>query len=54
MRNVLVDPPADAAEPMTIPGKVTCRGLIDSQGFGLTIVPVTLTPCCVEYPVTPF
>jgi hypothetical protein len=51
--NVPADPAAPAADPMTMPGNVTCKGVIEMKGFALMDTPVSEIPCCVEYPVWP-
>src|SRR5271170_2015377 len=51
--NVPADPAVDVADPITIPGKLTCSGVTERKGLALTTVPVRVMPCSVEYPLTP-
>lgn len=50
---MLADPLVDTEDPTMRLGKLTCSGLMVMNGFALTILPVRVMPCCVEYPATP-
>lgn len=53
MMKVLADPAVAAADPMTMPGKSTSKGLIEMKGLGLTLFPVREIGASVEKPVCP-
>lgn len=53
MMKVLPEPATAAADPLTMPGKSTSKGLIEMKGLALTLFPVREIGASVENPVCP-